>query len=212
MVFGLVGLPGGVVEVEPDPCAGFVAGLLLESPGVVECGASDVGEVVAAGVVAGEDEGVEDGFGVAGLGGLGGAGGIVFVEGLHVIPESDALDDVVEHYALGSGERGVVMRAQRGAGEGVGDYGVAGDADGSVIALGAWPTLPPEFARVEIVCGGGGVPRGGWGGVCAAGEDCCSDDCGGKRDADGVAVDVHVSEVLGMTVSQSMRFFLLRGG
>ena len=84
---------------------------------------------------------------------------------------------------------------------------MAGDADGSVIALGPGPALPPDFASVEIVCGGGAAPCGCWGGLCSAGEDCCSDDCGGKSNAAELAVEVHDELVLGMTLSQRRRFF-----
>ena len=45
VIFAFRRLPGSVVEVLPDPCAGDGAGLGLKRPGIIKCGAGGVAEV-----------------------------------------------------------------------------------------------------------------------------------------------------------------------
>jgi hypothetical protein len=79
-------LPRGVVEVLPDPCAGVRAGGGLKGPGIVEGEACGGAEVALALVVAGEDDGVKDGLGVAGFDLFALAVFLVVVEGQNWLP------------------------------------------------------------------------------------------------------------------------------
>jgi len=161
LVAGLLALPRAEVEVLPDPRAVPLALILLERPGVVERRPGDRTQMALRGVVAGEDDGVQDRLGGVRFNRLAGAALLVGVERNHLRPVADALLYTVHHYFVGGGHRCFAERMlEDRASHRVGQLRVARYADRALVLLGARPVLPPDFPIVEIFCGGLLAPRG----------------------------------------------------
>src|SRR5208282_1867629 len=101
-------------EAQPEPGPLPAAGGLLLGPHVVERGAGVAREPAALRIVAGQDQGIENGFGAAGLDGLVGAAVCVGVERRDFLPQADALGDIVEEAALVLGGRLLAERLAKG--------------------------------------------------------------------------------------------------
>ncbi len=148
---GIVSFPWFVSEAQPQPFAFFVSGSLLLGPHVIESGAGVGAELAGLGAVAGEDQGVEDGFSAAGFDGFVRAAIGVFIKGLDFFPEADALGDIVEEPAFVGGRGGFGEGFAEGwARERVRDGSVAGNTEGFMIARGLGPFHPPGRALIKV--------------------------------------------------------------
>src|SRR5437773_4472220 len=88
------------MEPEPRPRALFISCRPLERPHVVEGGARVVAEPSVLSIIARKYQGIENGFGAAGLGSLIDAVFCVAVERFDLLPEAHALGDIVQECAF----------------------------------------------------------------------------------------------------------------
>jgi hypothetical protein len=84
------------------PSAAIISDGLLLGPHVVECGASVVAESPTLCVVAGKDQRIENRFGSAGLISFAGISWVAIVRA-NIIPEPDALGDIIDQLAFSGG-------------------------------------------------------------------------------------------------------------
>ena len=96
----IVRFPRLVSKPQPRPRALFISGGLLLCPHVIQRGARVAAELAALRVIAGEDQGVENGFGTARLDRFVHAAIRVAVERRDFLPKAHALGDIVQKSAF----------------------------------------------------------------------------------------------------------------
>src|SRR5207247_9838213 len=135
----------------PPPGAPVRPTPLLAGPHVVERRAGVGAEASAAGLIPGQHQRTQHGFGAAGLGALARPVPLVGIEGAGRAPQPYALSDVVHELALGDGGSHLgERRAKTRARESVGHRRMAGEAERPAIARRARPSHPPLDPAVEV--------------------------------------------------------------